>query len=160
MARTAANGEAVIVNGGIHLETSVNCSTQYPAPGCSHHRPVPEHTQIHTNRNQSDHWRSGRNVITPPQRARHRGGRRRGGEETKESHKERGGTQEAEKLMFPTFDSGHRADETDPIDLLITQTEIHAQMHNNNIRVLRFGSLYLLCLFYFVYSIPYTSFHL
>lgn len=61
--RAAANGEAVIVNGGIHLETSsVNCAAQYPAPGCSDHQAVTKHACTHAHAHTykhaepSDHW--------------------------------------------------------------------------------------------------------
>lgn len=55
-ARAAANGEAVIVNGGIQLETSsVNCAIQCPAPGCSDHQLVTKHTQIHKNTHNNTH---------------------------------------------------------------------------------------------------------
>lgn len=43
--RAAANGEAVFVNGGIHLETlSVNCATQYAAQSSSDHHAVTKHS--------------------------------------------------------------------------------------------------------------------
>lgn len=43
--RAAANGEAVFVNGGIHLETrSVNCATQYAAQSRSDRHAVTEHS--------------------------------------------------------------------------------------------------------------------
>lgn len=95
----AANGEAVIVNGGIHLETSsVNCVAQYAAPGCSDHQPVTKHTHGYTHADEhTEPLRSlvlrGGNVITPPQRARHREGeerRRRGAVGGREESMKRG----------------------------------------------------------------------